>query len=156
MGKFGSAASLILAAQGGWSACAPETVSLRLANGSAVRFSTELADTEAEREVGLMNRTKMASSAGMLFQYQTPHHVYFWMKNTLIPLDMIFADAKGRVTSVHADAVPMDETPIDGGPGVSYVLEINGGLARRLGLEPGAVMQADVMDQRQATWSCAE
>ena len=60
------------------------------------------------------------------------------MRNTLIPLDMLFLSAKGVVTRVHADAVPEDETPIPGGNEVQYVLEINGGLAARLGIEPGA------------------
>ena len=69
----------------------------------------------------------------MLFVYEGPRRVAFWMKNTLIPLDMIFADATGRVTRVHANAVPLDETPIDGGEGVQFVLEINGGLADAAG-----------------------
>jgi uncharacterized protein len=156
MGKCGAAIILAVWAQGAWAVCAPGTVEIRATSGSVMRFSTELADTAAARELGLMNRDKMASSAGMLFQYETPKHAYFWMKNTLIPLDMIFADATGRVTTVHSGAVPMDETPIDGGPDVTYVLEINGGLAKRLGLEPGAVMRADVIDPAQAVWTCAD
>ena len=134
--------------------CAPDAVELRWQGGSA-RFSVELADTPALRELGLMNRAHMASSAGMLFEYQTTEHAHFWMKNTLIPLDMIFADPSGRVTKVHADAVPNDETPIDGGENVLYVLEINGGLAKRLGLVAGAEMKSAVMDQSLAVWTCA-
>ena len=71
------------------------------------------------------------------FAYDSPRHAFFWMKNTLIPLDMIFADATGQVTRVHEGAVPLDETSIDGGDGVAYVLEINGGLARAAGCDPG-------------------
>ena len=63
------------------------------------------------------------------------------MRNTLIPLDMIFADGAGRIARVHAMAVPLDETPIDGGEGIQFVLEINGGMADRLGLPPGAQMR---------------
>ena len=158
MGKFGAALGLIAGLGCGTvsAACAPDTVELRTAAGQVVRFSAELADTEAERALGLMNRAKMASSAGMLFAYDTPQHVYFWMKNTLIPLDMIFADATGRVTAVHSDAVPHDETPIDGGEGVTYVLEINGGLAKKLGLAPGSAMRANLIDQSVSVWPCSD
>jgi uncharacterized membrane protein (UPF0127 family) len=155
MGKLGAAVILALAGQGAFGACAPGSVELRSPTGAAMRFSVELADTEAERATGLMNRDKMATAAGMLFVYEAPHHVYFWMKDTLIPLDMVFADARGQVTSVHSGAVPMDETPIDGGAGVSYVLEINGGLAARLGLDAGAMMRSDLIDQAQAVWPCS-
>ena len=135
-------------------ACAPDTVELRWPGGRA-RFSVELADTPALRETGLMNRASLASAAGMLFAYPAPHRASFWMKNTLIPLDMIFADATGRVTRVHSDAVPQDQTPIDGGADVSYVLEINGGLAKRLGLPEGAEMRSAAMAQGGAVWPCA-
>jgi uncharacterized membrane protein (UPF0127 family) len=156
MGKFGAAVILVLSAEVATSGCAPGTVELRGAAGTVMRFSVELADDEAEREVGLMNRDRMAMSAGMLFAYDAPRHVYFWMKNTLIPLDMVFADASGQVTQVHSNALPLDETPIDGGVGVTYVLEINGGLAARLGLAKGAVMRSGVLDQTQSVWRCDE
>ncbi len=78
------------------------------------------------------------------------------MKNTKIPLDMIFADPAGRVTRVHAQAVPGDLTPIDGGEGVLAVLEINGGLAARMGIAPGAVIRHPALDQSRAAWPCAE
>jgi uncharacterized membrane protein (UPF0127 family) len=133
--------------------CAPGSVELRW-NGGAARFTVELADTPALRETGLMNRDHMARSAGMLFVYEAPQHAYFWMKNTMIPLDMIFADAGGRVTRVHSDAVPQDLTPIDGGEGVSYVLEINGGLAAKLGLREGAEMRSAAIAQNGAVWPC--
>ena len=103
-----------------------------------------------------MFRDHMASSAGMVFVYQAPNHARFWMKNTLIPLDMIFADETGLVTVVHSDAVPQDLTPIDGGEGVMYVLEINGGLAKRIGIAAGAEMRFDLIDPSKALWSCAD
>jgi uncharacterized membrane protein (UPF0127 family) len=74
------------------------------------------------------------------------------MKNTLIPLDMIFADERGVVTSVHANAVPHDLTTIDGGEGVRFVLEINGGLAKRLGIVPGSEMRHPAIDV--PVWAC--
>jgi uncharacterized membrane protein (UPF0127 family) len=154
MGKCGTAVILAWLAQAASADCAPGSVELRGSNGATMRFSVEIADDEAERELGLMNRDNMASSSGMLFVYDQPHHAYFWMKNTLIPLDMIFADATGRVQVVHSGAKPMDETPIDGGPDVTYVLEINGGLAAPLGIAPGGVLRADILDQAQAIWAC--
>jgi uncharacterized membrane protein (UPF0127 family) len=154
MGKLGAALVLAVMAQGAGAVCTPGMVELRSAAGTVMRFTVELADDEAERALGLMNRAQMASSAGMLFAYQNPQHSYFWMKNTLIALDMIFADATGTVTHVHSNAKPLDTTPIDGGDNVTYVLEINGGLAKRLGLAEGAVMRSAVMDQTQAVWPC--
>jgi uncharacterized membrane protein (UPF0127 family) len=154
MGKLGTALVLAVMAQGAGAVCAPGMVELRSTAGTVMRFTVELADDEAERALGLMNRAQMASSAGMLFAYQTPQHSYFWMKNTLIALDMIFADATGTVTHVHSNAKPLDTTPIDGGDNVTYVLEINGGLAKRLGLAEGAVMRSAVMDQTKAVWPC--
>ena len=136
--------------------CAPGSVELRTTGGTVIRFSVEVADEPLERANGLMLREHMATSAGMLFVYEAPQHAFFWMKNTLIPLDMIFADGTGRVTRVHDMAVPQDETSIDGGAGVRYVLEINGGLARRMGLDEGAVMRAGPIDQTAAAWACAD
>lgn len=156
MGSFGAALSglaLALAPALAGAACAPDTVELRGPAGVA-RFHVELADTPAEQAKGLMFREKMAASAGMLFIFPAPKHASFWMKNTLIPLDMIFADAAGRVTRVHSMAVPGDETPIDGGEGVAMVLEINGGLAARLGIAPGSELRHSSVDQSLAAWPC--
>jgi uncharacterized membrane protein (UPF0127 family) len=133
--------------------CAADVVELKGPRGVA-RFSVELADTDAERSRGLMFRERMAASAGMLFVYDRPGRAVFWMKNTLIPLDMVFADATGTVQRVHSNAVPHDETPIDGGDGILAVLEINGGLARRLGIGPGTVMRHPAFAEGAAAWPC--
>ncbi len=134
-------------------ACAPGVAELR-GLGKAVRFSVELAATPAERAQGLMFRESLAKSAGMLFVFERPGRVAFWMRNTLIPLDMIFLDAAGVVTRVHANAVPRDETPIEGGEAVLGVLEINGGLARRLQIAPGWELRHPAMPQAGAAWPC--
>ena len=76
------------------------------------------------------------------------------MKNTLIPLDIIFADMTGKVTRVHANAIPQDLTPIDGGEGVGFVLEINGGLAEKLGIGPGTEFRHPTIPQDNAAWPC--
>ena len=149
------AAVTILAASGGaaFAACAPDMAEIRGERGQ-IRFSVELADTDAERSQGLMFRERLASGAGMLFIYDRPGRAVFWMKNTLIPLDMIFADAAGTVLRVHENAIPHDETPIDGGDGVLAVLEINGGLSRRLGIVPGSVIRHPAFAQGPAAWPC--
>ena len=157
MGNVGSwliTAVLVLCfAQGASAACAPDTLELRGPSGSQ-RFSVEIADDPAEQAQGLMFREKMATSAGMLFVFAKPKHAQFWMKNTLIPLDIIFADASGVVTRVHAGAVPGDLTPIDGGEGVAIVLEINGGLAKRMGIAAGSEMRHPLIAQSGAIWPC--
>lgn len=132
--------------------CSLDRIDLRW-NAGTESFAVEVADDGEERALGLMNRTEMDMARGMLFVYESPRRVGFWMKNTLIPLDMIFADATGTVTKVHAMAVPLDETPIDGGENVQFVLEINGGLAAKLGIAPGAEMRHPAIGN-SAAWAC--
>lgn len=137
----------------GLAACREDVAELRW-EGGQVRFSVEIADDGAERGQGLMNRETLPAGAGMLFVYEEPGPVAFWMKNTLIPLDIIFMDPEGRVTRIQENAQPLDETPIPGGYRVQLVLEINGGLARRLGLRTGAELRHPAVDQTRALWSC--
>jgi uncharacterized protein len=133
-------------------ACAIGRVDLRWPGGGE-SFSVEVADDQAERSQGLMFRETLDPAAGMLFVYESPRRASFWMKNTLVPLDMIFADVTGTVTRVHANAIPGDLTPIDGGEGVVFVLEINGGLAARLGIVPGAELRHPAVGAA-AAWPC--
>jgi uncharacterized membrane protein (UPF0127 family) len=100
-------------------------------------FKIEVVDTESGRERGLMGRKSLAPDAGMLFDFLTPQPVAFWMKDTLIPLDMVFIARDGVVKSIHADAQPLDLTPIPSDGPVQFVLEIAGGRAAQIGLEPG-------------------
>ncbi len=134
--------------------CDASSVSLRGDWGQA-RFSIEIADDVTERAQGLMFRESMAATAGMLFIYEEPQTVAFWMRNTLIPLDMIFLDETGLVTVVQENAVPLDETPIPGGDDVLMVLEINGGMASTLGITPGSQMLHPQIDQNLAIWPCS-
>lgn len=133
-------------------ACSAARVDLRWPGGRE-SFAVEVADDGAERARGLMGRKSLEPGAGMLFVYESPRRAQFWMKNTLIPLDMIFADVSGTVTRVHSRAVPGDLTPIDGGDGVALVLEINGGLAERLGIVPGAELRHPAVGA-SAAWPC--
>ena len=134
--------------------CAPDSLELRNSAGTVHRFSVELADDPDERARGLMFREKMPMASGMLFVFPEPKYATSWMKDTPLALDMIFVDATGRVSHVHPNARPMDETFIDGGPDVAFVLEINGGLARPMGIVPGAVLRHPSIAQDRAAWAC--
>ena len=112
-------------------------------------------DTAEGRAQGLMNRESLGRFSGMLFVYDTPQPVAFWMENTLIPLDMLFFDETGALRRIHENAVPLDRTPIPGGDDIRFVLEINGGLARTLGIEEGAELRHPAIDQTLAAWPCA-
>lgn len=133
--------------------CTPEKLTLKGDWGKAT-FNVELAVTGQERSQGLMFRETMPAMAGMLFVYEQPRSVAFWMRNTLIPLDMIFTAGDGTVRRVHHQAQPLDETVIPGGDDIQYVLEINGGLSEVLGIEPGTLLQHPLIDQEIAAWPC--
>jgi uncharacterized protein len=149
-------ATLVLLCFGGAARadCQSNTLEIRTPAGSLSRFHVEVADDDAERARGLMFRETMPTAAGMLFVYPRPGRVAFWMENTLIPLDMIFVDATGTVMRVHENAVPRDRTAIPGGTNIQFVLEINGGLARRMGLTEGAVVRHPAIDQSRASFPC--
>ena len=117
-------------------------------------FTAEVADTPETRAQGLMYRENLARGASMLFVYEYPQRVSFWMKNTLIPLDMIFLDRSGVVQHVHHNAVPQDLTPVPGGDGIYAVLEINGGLAALYGISNGSEMRHPVFSGGPAIWPC--
>ncbi len=132
--------ALVLPVAAAAAGCAEDKVTLRGDWGHA-RFAVEIADSPEERAQGLMNVPEMPRMSGMLFVYDAPQLASFWMRNTLIPLDMLFIAPDGVILNLHENAVPLDETPILGGDGVKYVLEINGGMARRLGIAPGDTLQ---------------
>lgn len=100
-------------------------------------FSVELASTDAEREKGLMYRRFMPADRGMLFDFKREEPVMFWMKNTYIPLDMIFISRKGIVTAIAPNAEPLSEQLIPSGGPCYGVLEVNGGIAASISLKPG-------------------
>lgn len=135
-------------------ACRPDRVELRGPWGQAA-FTVEVADTEETRARGLMHVPSMPRFSGMLFVFDPPPGpVSFWMENTLIPLDMVFLDETGVVGHVHHEARPLDRTPIPGGDDVLYVLEINGGMARQLGIAPGTKLRHPAIDPALAAWPC--
>ncbi len=136
-----------------FAACSEAQVDLRGDWGTA-RFTVEVADEPAERSLGLMNREKMATNAGMLFLYDYPQRVAFWMENTLIPLDMLFLSEDGTVQHIHENAVPLDRSLIPGGDGILAVLEVNGGMTKMLGIGVGSQLRHPMLDQTLAAWPC--
>lgn len=108
------------------------------ANGSSKAVvRVEVADNAQARELGLMYRQHLDPDAGMLFVFKEPQHLTFWMKNTEIPLDMIFVGADGTVAGIIENAEPFSERMVAVSGNSQYVLEVNGWFARRHGIKAG-------------------
>jgi len=122
----------------------PHTVIVIDAAGGAAKFDVEVAADWRSQEYGLMNRKHLADRAGMIFDFHAPSMASFWMKNTLIPLDMIFIREDGTISSISADAVPMSLNSEKSVEPVRAVLEINGGESARLGILPGQVVHSAI------------
>ncbi len=117
---------------------ATKTESLEIVTSRGrTRFTVELAITKAQQARGLMFRQSLAPDHGMLFPYNPPQVAAFWMRNTLISLDIVYIAPDGRVLSIARNAAPHDETPIPSGGVIGGVLEIPGGRAAQLGILPG-------------------
>lgn len=114
-----------------------EPLSIVSPKGVTSKFSVELALTPPQLEFGLMYRDKMPADHGMLFDFGTSRPVMMWMKNTKLSLDMLFLDQKGVVTHIQENAVPYSEAIISSDGPVAYVIELNGGIVRKLGLAVG-------------------
>lgn len=106
-------------------------------SGRLITIRAEIADTPQLRRRGLMSRQRLPKGQGMLLLWDKPGFAALWMKNTLIPLDMVFMDGAGRIIYIHENARPGDTRPISAGRPTRAVLEIAAGEARRLGLKPG-------------------
>ena len=115
-----------------------ELAPLEIRSGNRThRFTVEVARTFAQQERGLMFRKKVGPSEGMLFPFSPPQTATFWMKNTLIPLDMLFIRADGTIAFVAANTKPMSLDPVTAGEPVVAVLEIAGGRSLQLGIKDG-------------------
>lgn len=108
-----------------------------LTDGGQLHFAVELAETPAQRRQGLQGRRALPRNGGMLFDFVRPQPVAMWMKNTQIPLDMLFIRADGVIESIAADTEPRSLKIIRSEGEVRGVLELNGGSTSRLGIRPG-------------------
>ena len=112
----------------------PLTISSK---GKKHRFVVEVARTVDEQAMGLMNRSSLDPDRGMIFPFEPPREASFWMKNTLIPLDMIFVRADGSIANIEANTVPLSLQPVYSAGPVAAVLEIAGGRSAELGIKAG-------------------
>ncbi len=114
-------------------------------DGARHAFTVELALTPRQRAQGLMNRRTMAADRGMLFSFGETRQVLMWMKNTYLPLDMLFIDAGGEIRTIREKAEPLSEAIIDSHGPVAYVLELNAGTVRSLGIRTGDRVESPVI-----------
>lgn len=107
------------------------------ANRKVQHFIVEVARTPEEQEHGLINRQSLAANRGMIFPYEPAQPVAFWMKNTLIPLDMVFISPGGKILRIEPNVVPLSLDPVGSGDAVEAVLELAGGRSAEAGIAPG-------------------
>lgn len=129
-----------------------ETGSLIIETGEAqLSFDIEIADSAEETTQGLMFRENLAEDAGMLFDFGEPREPNMWMKNTLIPLDILFLDSDGVIVAIAKNARPHSQRRISPGMIVKGVLELNGGVSTKMGIHPGHVVHHQIFNNVNAT-----
>lgn len=121
-------------------------VTITTREGKAVIFAVEVADTPSKREIGLMYRKEMAADRGMIFIFPEEYPQSFWMKNTPLPLDMIFIGADKKIVGIVERAVPFSLDPRGVPTPSQFVLEINGGLAQKHGMRVGDSVRFEAID----------
>jgi uncharacterized protein len=115
-----------------------EQTTLCVTSGTKTRtFIVEIAKTSAQQSKGMMFRTALADDKGMLFPFAKPRTASFWMRNTVIPLDIIFIRANGTIESIAENTIPYSTDSVEAGERVTAVLELRGGLSSELGIAPG-------------------
>ena len=119
-----------------------ESLVIHTKAGKQLTFTVELAIAADQRQQGLMNRDEMAADRGMLFDFGETRRVYMWMKNTYLPLDMLFIGPDGKIALVKADTMPLSEEIIDSHDPVRFVLELNAGTAQKLGIAAGDMIES--------------
>lgn len=140
-----AAAALCLAASPPTKPLPVTTITIDSDHGP-IQFSMEIAADTQSQEYGLMNRKVLAPNAGMLFDFHEPGCESFWMKDTILPLDMLFVRADGTISSIAENAVPFSTTPISSLEPVRAVIEINGGRTSALGIVPGNKVHAAIFN----------
>ena len=137
-----------LAATGPQAGLPVETITVDTKTGPH-SFKVEVAADEQSRETGLMFRKTMAPDAGMLFDFETPQAVSFWMENTILPLDMLFVRADGTIVRIKRNATPYSRENIPSGEPVQLVIELNAGRAQALGIQEGGHVHAPQLMQKR-------
>ncbi len=124
-----------------------EKLDIAKAGGGSAPFTVEIAESDQEKATGLMFRTQLADSEGMLFPYKRVAEITMWMRNTYIPLDMVFIAADGTIHRIAARTEPLSDNIISSDGPVFAVLEIPGGAAERLGIKPGDRVHHPIFDK---------
>ncbi|ARO30012.1 hypothetical protein NXC14_CH02069 [Rhizobium sp. NXC14] len=114
-----------------------EPLLIQTAAGKMLHFTVEVAATGDQRARGLMFRKSMADDAGMIFDFGQTRRVAMWMENTILPLDMLFADDTGTIRHIKENAKPYSREIIDSMSPVKYVVELNAGIVGKFGIKPG-------------------
>jgi uncharacterized membrane protein (UPF0127 family) len=140
------AAASLLAPAFAQQAVGPREELLIATDGGEKEFQVEIADDAREISIGLMFRRQMADNEGMLFDFGVEERRSFWMRNTYIPLDMLFIKADGTIESIAERTTPLSEKPVPSRGPVRFVLEINGGLSDTLGIEAGHVVTGPALE----------
>ncbi|MBK7036951.1 MAG: DUF192 domain-containing protein [Chitinophagales bacterium] len=115
-----------------------ELLFLKPDGSSIVKVNIEIADNDAERQMGLMNRSFMNNSQAMLFIFDVEEPQAFWMKNTIIPLDIIYVNSNKEIVSIAANTEPYSEKSLPSGRPAIYVVEVNGGFCDQYGIAAGS------------------
>jgi uncharacterized membrane protein (UPF0127 family) len=136
LGRLAAALALVALFAAPLAAADQNTLEIVTRNGVHV-FTVEIAANDADRQKGLMFRKELPEGRGMLFDFQRDQDVSMWMRNTLIPLDMLFINADGRIRRIAENTEPLSERTIPSGGPVRGVLEVIGGTTRKLGIAPG-------------------
>lgn len=124
-----------------------DPVIIETKSGKFYDIEVEIADSMESRQRGLMYRDKLPSNSGMLFVFEEVSEVFFWMKNTLIPLDLIFIGTNGGILNISKNSVPLSEMAIPSKYPVKAVLEVNSGFVDRLGISIGDTIRHNVFNQ---------
>ncbi len=143
---FLAAAFIIIALDAAFVSANAAEATLEIVSRNGVHpFAVELATNDEERTRGLMFRKELPEGRGMLFDFQQEQAVSFWMRNTYIPLDMIFIRADGRILRIAENTEPLSEKLIPSGGPVRAVLEVIGGTARKMGIAPGDRVETPIL-----------
>jgi uncharacterized membrane protein (UPF0127 family) len=149
VGWAGAVLAVVLTASTADFIQAAELQTLEIASKTGVHaFQVEMAITPEEKEHGLMFRRELPEGQGMLFDFQFDQNVAFWMKNTYIPLDMLFIRADGRILRIAENTEPLSERNIPSGGPVRAVLEVIGGTAKKLGIAAGDRVGGSIFKSR--------
>lgn len=146
---FALAAAALLAPTLAQQAVGPREQLLIATKAGEKEFKVEIADDPRETTIGLMFRRQMADDEGMLFDFGVEQPKSFWMRNTYIPLDMLFIKADGTIESIAERTTPLSEKSVPSKGPVRFVLEINGGLSDNLGIAPGDTVSGPAIESRQ-------